>query len=147
MLVNVGAVFSLLVLVHFVVDWLFQSHDEAMKKSHDWRVRSRHCTIYALGFVPFMLIANLVGDTHFSLLEALLSLLILYVSHMVEDTYYPVFLWVKYVRKPPEFKTYSDDKTAFLVWFSKPLGKIIGIVVDQLIHILFLLPIAIFATV
>lgn len=140
-LAKMGGVFALLVFCHFVVDWLFQSHDEAMKKSHDAWVRAIHCIVYTTGFIPLMILLRL------NLVEFIASLTILFVSHFFEDTYYPVFLWVKYVRRPPEFRSplYPTDREAFLAWFSTPLGKIIGIVVDQLVHIGFLLPIAYFA--
>lgn len=146
-LAQMGGVFALLVFCHFVVDWLFQSHDEAMKKSVDSFVRARHCLIYTFGFVPLLWALKL------NLIELSASVVILFVSHFFEDTYYPVMLWVKHVRRPPEFRDMTiehfprtlTDKEAFIKWFSTPLGKIIGIVVDQLIHITFLLPIAYFA--
>jgi len=150
-LAQMGGIFALLVFWHFVVDWLFQSHNEAMKKSHDAGARAFHCAVYTLGFVMVM---PFFGSS-FSTEEAILSIIILFFSHFIEDTYYPVFLWTKHVRKPPEFGkiVFNQDLTegrqltdreAFIEWFGTPLGKIIGIVVDQLVHIAFLLPIAYF---
>jgi hypothetical protein len=138
---KLGGIFALLVFWHFVADWLFQSHDEAMQKSNNAKIRARHCMVYSVGFVPLLIMLQL------TLFELFLALITLFVSHFFEDTYYPVFLWVKYVRRPPEFSLTSvhSDKEAFLLWFATPLGKIIGIVVDQLVHIAFLLPIAYFA--
>ena len=61
-------------------------------------------------------------------------------------------LWAKYIRRAPEFKRVGgpgdlfgpdpkDDKEAFILFTSTPLGKILAIVVDQTSHLLCLLPI------
>lgn len=139
-LIDTGALFSLLVFWHFVADWLFQSHDEAMKKSKDARIRMFHCLVYTLFFVP------IVGFTINDPVIAWSCLGALFLSHFIEDTYYPVLLWAKHVRKPPEFDGVRSDEEAFIKWASQPLGKIIAIVVDQLVHIGFLLPIAWYTT-
>lgn len=150
MIAAFGGIFALLVFVHFVSDWLLQSHDEAMRKTSDALVRAEHCFIYSLSFVPFM------NWFELTISEALISFALLFFSHFVEDTYYPVMLWAKYVRRPPDFKmiVFNDemtngkqlsDRDAFIRWASEPLGKIIAIVVDQLVHIAFLFPIAYFA--
>jgi hypothetical protein len=149
-LVDIGGVFALLVFVHFVVDWLFQSHDEAMKKAKDSWVRARHCLVYTFGFIPIICVLSL------TIAEAMGCLTLLFFSHLIEDTYYPVLLWAKYLRKPPEFEKFVydidlmdmrklNDEEAFIEWASTPLGKIIAVVVDQLVHIAFLLPIAYYA--
>lgn len=71
---HVGGWLALLVTLHFTVDWVFQSHDEAMRKPREWLVRARHCMVYA--------------------------------------------------------------------FVSEPLGKILLVAIDQIVHILFLLPVA-----
>lgn len=136
---SLGGVFAILVLVHFIVDWLLQSHSEAMAKSKNSLIRAKHCFIYTINFVPVMYFLDL------SALQIVVSILLLFISHFFEDTYYPVMLWAKYVRKPPEFATGESDETAFIKWASTPLGKILAIVADQLVHLVFLLPIAHFA--
>jgi len=136
-----GGIFALLVFWHFVVDWLFQSHDEAMRKSTDPYVRAIHCAIYTGGFAP------VIGYLGLSFWESMLCGVVLFVSHFIEDTYIPVLLWVKHVRRPPEFSNGElSDKEAFVRWASTPLGKVIAIVVDQLVHVAFLMPMAYFAT-
>lgn len=141
-----GGFFALLVFLHFFADWLFQSHDEAMKKSHDAQVRMIHCFIYTIFFVPVM------GVLGLTLTQAMFCSGLLFWSHFFEDTYVPVMLWVKHVRNPPEFRELADDGTrlytdeqAFRKWIASPLGMIIMIVVDQLVHITFLFPIAYYA--
>ena len=150
----IGGFLGVLTLIHFVVDWIFQSHAEAMVKHNNPRVRAKHCLIYTAGFVPFMLLLN------FNMLEFVAGLNILFWSHFVEDTYIPVFLWAKYIRKPPEMEMprketamdkdgststrvlIPDPHAGFIQFVSTPLGKILMIVIDQIIHLLFLLPIA-----
>lgn len=141
-----GGVFALLVFWHFFADWLFQSHDEAMKKSHDLQTRTNHCLIYTFFFIPVM------GVLGLSMYEAMFCSALLFFSHLFEDTYIPVMLWVKYVRNPPQFTFKNDDGSrvytdveAFKAFVSTPLGMIIMIVVDQLVHIAFLFPIAYYA--
>ena len=46
---------AILTFIHFVVDWIFQSHAEAMVKHNNPKVRAKHCAIYTAGFVPLLL--------------------------------------------------------------------------------------------
>jgi hypothetical protein len=148
LLAKAGGIFSLLVFFHFAVDWLFQSHDEAMAKSSNWRVRWRHCEIYTFPFIPVMWLLKL------TYIEMAIGILVLFFSHFFEDTYYPVLLWVKHIRKPPHFNPKSHfnpvghhmpdfnskeaDVERFKAFVSTPLGIILVIAVDQIIHISFL---------
>src|SRR6185369_10515174 len=143
-----GGLLSILVFIHFFVDWIFQSHAEAMVKHNNPKIRAKHCLIYTAGFLPFMWLFN------FGWLEWLLAVNILFWSHFVEDTYVPVYLWAKYVRKPPEMTrpitvAYTDGYTrvlppsphaGFLEFINTPMGKILMIAIDQIIHIAFLIP-------
>lgn len=145
-----GGLLSILCFIHFFVDWIFQSHSEAMVKHNNPKIRAKHCLIYTVGFVPFMALF------HLSLVEWLVALNILFWSHFCEDTYIPVYLWAKYIRKPPEMSrpitvTYTDgytkvlppnSHTGFVEFIATPMGKILMIAIDQIIHIAFLLPIA-----
>lgn len=149
-----GGLFSIFTFVHFFVDWLMQTHAEAMSKHNNWKIRARHCLIYMTGFIPLLYILG------FSFWQYVIALNILFWSHFVEDTYLPVFLWAKYIRRPPEmieswkemytrvdgsvaFKVHPPDaKRGFMEFVQTPLGKIIMIAVDQIIHLAFLLPIA-----
>lgn len=90
-----GGLFAILALVHFVVDWVFQSHSEAMVKHNNPKVRAKHCAIYTLGFLPLFYLFG------FEWWEWLIGANVLFWSHFVEDTYVPVFLWAKYIRRPP----------------------------------------------
>lgn len=145
-----GGILAVLVFIHFFVDWIFQSHSEAMVKHNNPKIRAKHCLIYTLGFVPLFLFC------HFSLFEWLFALNLLFWSHFAEDTYVPVYLWAKYIRRPPEMTEPRkqkgvdgyvtilppDPKAGFVEFIQTPMGKILMIAIDQIIHICFLLPIA-----
>ncbi len=129
---TVGGLFALLGFNHFVVDWVFQTHHEAMRKSTDWRWRARHCFIYMIGFLPILLLMGL------ELWELGLAQAILFTSHFIEDTYIPVYLWAKYIRRIPGIRL--DGIMAFKSEFGHPLGLMLFVAVDQIIHLLFLFP-------
>jgi len=147
-----GGLFAVFAFVHFFVDWIFQSHSEAMAKHNNAKIRAKHCLIYTVGFIPLLIVL------HFSFLKLGLATIILFVSHFVEDTYYPVYLWAKYIRKPPEMvepwketcirengdkyiKLHPPDaKKGFIEFIQTTLGKILMIAIDQIIHLLFLIP-------
>ena len=145
-----GGIFAILVFIHFFVDWIFQSHSEAMVKHNNPKIRAKHCLIYTFGFVPLFLFC------HFSLFDWLVALNLLFWSHFCEDTYVPVYLWAKYIRRPPEMTEPRkqvgvdgyvsvlppDPKAGFVDFIQTAMGKILMIAIDQIIHILFLLPIA-----
>src|SRR5271163_1367015 len=99
MLINIallGGIFAILSFIHFFVDWIFQSHAEAMVKHNNPKIRAKHCAIYTAGFVPLFLLCD------FSWLEWFVALNILFWSHFYLDTYHGVYLWAKYIRRPPE---------------------------------------------
>lgn len=145
-----GGLFAVLAFIHFFVDWIFQSHSEAMVKHNNPKVRAKHCLIYTLGFVPLFL---LVG---FNWIEWVVALNVLFWSHFCEDTYLPVYYWAKWIRRPPEMTQPRkrtevdgyvtilppDPKAGFVEFVQTPLGKILMIAIDQIIHLAFLFPIA-----
>lgn len=147
-----GGLFAFMAFIHFFVDWIFQSHSEAMiKHNHPW-IRAKHCAIYTIGFVPLMCFLN------YSFWEWFAAINILFWSHFYLDTYHGVFLWAKYIRRPPEMtepwkETYTradgeiairvhppDAKHGFGEWVQTTMGKILMIAIDQIIHLAFLFP-------
>jgi hypothetical protein len=147
-----GGLFAIMAFIHFFVDWIFQSHSEAMiKHNHPW-IRAKHCLIYTVGFIPLMCFLK------YSFWEWLIALNVLFWSHFAEDTYLPVFLWAKYIRRPSEMtepwkETYTrvdgsaafrvhppDPKRGFGEFVQTPIGKILMIAIDQIIHLTFLFP-------
>lgn len=150
-IVKIGGILALLVFIHFFIDWVFQSHDEAMVKHKDSQVRAKHCLIYTIPFVFFMYYMG------FSWCKIVIGTIVLFLSHFVEDTYIPVYLWAKYIRKPPQMKN-EKPNIGFSKWiggiptpvkngipYDPSLAKILMIAIDQIIHIAFLLPIAFMA--
>ena len=134
-----GGLFSVLAFIHFFVDWIFQSHAEAMVKHNNPKIRAKHCLIYTLGFVPVLFFCWHVGALLAWQFAA--SLLILFISHFGEDTYLPIFYWAKYIRRPPEMAPPADPKVGFGAFVQTALGKILMIAIDQIIHLAFLFPI------
>lgn len=144
----------ILVLWHFICDWLFQTHVEAMTKSHNRLVRYWHCFKYAFPFWPLL---RFMGMHE---LYVAWSMTILFVSHYVIDSYVPVMLWAKWLRHAPEFNAIKwtpgqwedkkiearkvSDKEAFKAMASTPLGLILIITMDQFFHLCFLVPVAYF---
>lgn len=146
----IGGLFAVLGFIHFFVDWIFQSHAEAMVKHNNPKIRAKHCLIYTIGFVPLFCFCG------FSVLEWMIATNILFWSHFTEDTYVPVYLWAKYIRRPPEMTEPRkqvgvdgyvsilppDPKAGFVDFIQTAMGKILMIAIDQIIHLAFLFPIA-----
>lgn len=199
MLGQLGGVFALLVFWHFVADWVFQSHKEAMAKTKSYPVLMWHCIKYATMFVPAFLWLGWRWDSMYMAV----AWSTLYLSHYVIDSYVPVMLWAKHLRKAPQFAdvvlgmpgvlgsvtltkeqheqllansqmfvtgsvqllpgtmggvwagphevklqpwpdrvTYPSDADAFAALAATPLGVVLMVTIDQLMHVAFLLPIA-----
>ena len=165
MFAQAGGLFAVLLFVHFVVDWVFQTHYEAMKKNYDWKARAIHCFVYATGFVPILVLLDL------SVWELISAWSFLWWSHFVEDTYIPVVWWMRHVRRIPQIRqaagkdcqicdrphvikhrgkghsvSKADDKACIRIAVmnyckENPLGLILMIAIDQIIHSIFLWPV------
>lgn len=130
----VGGILAVLTLIHFIADWIFQSHDEAMAKSTNSKVRAKHCAVYTA-----TICAVCLGGFHLPLLDVAVYATILFSSHFLEDSYLPVYLWAKYIRRAPEFNLPEvSELDRFKAFASTTLGKILLIAIDQIIHILYL---------
>lgn len=148
-----GGLFAILTLNHFTVDFIFQTHWEAMNKHANWRIRTLHCTVYTVGFLPVLWLLH--RWSALTVGEVLASLAILFCSHHVQDTYVSVVWWAKHIRRVPEMQyrigdghlyrnIYTQkelDRAGFLTFIGTPLGKLLMVAIDQIIHLSFLLPI------
>jgi len=114
---NLGSLFSLMVLSHFVCDWLPQPESWAMVKHKNWAIRFMHSAVYAA--LMTIVFAALI-DMH--VLLAWIIFNVLWFAHFVEDTYWFPMWWLTNVRK--------TTKPPF-----EGLNLILLIVVDQLVHI------------
>ena len=130
-----GGLFALLTFVHFFADWGFQTEYEAFNKTRNHKVRAGHCLVYSLFFMPVLF---LLGA---SPLVMLVSFSILFLSHFFIDTYIPVFLWAKYLRKINLKSKVFSEKQMFLEVFEDPLCLVLFISIDQICHLAFLWPI------
>jgi hypothetical protein len=127
-LTTIVTLFVVLVFLHFIADWVFQTHFEAVNKTKNAYIRFIHCVIYAtLVTVPLTFIVPL------SLTGGILAYVTLLVSHFIIDTYIPVYLWAKYLRRIPNL-----TKENFASHFKHPVHVILFIMIDQLAHISFL---------
>ncbi len=143
-LAKVGGVFALLTLCHFVADWVFQSHDEAMAKSRNALVRARHCLVYTV--LCEVAIGAMVPLTW---PVGVFIAIVLWLSHFLEDSYMPVYMWARYIRKPPEMTNKVSEEVPgielarFIRFVETTLGKILLIAIDQIVHLMFLIPVAV----
>lgn len=151
LLAQVGGLLFLLTFVHFVVDWGLQTDSEASNKALKWKVRARHCTVYTVG------VTLCLWATHPPWSTLFWSACTLWVSHFLIDTYLPVYLWVKYLRKPAELTRggyamlrdspgtlilAQDELHRFKAFANTPLGILLVVAVDQAWHTCFLIPVA-----
>jgi hypothetical protein len=68
-------IFIWLVFVHFIVDWVFQTHFQTMNKTKNMKALATHSLIYAFGFaIPFFM---------FNISFAWLA--VLFLSHAIID--------------------------------------------------------------
>ncbi len=109
--------FEMLVITHFIGDWMFQTENEAMQKSSGKffnQALITHCLVYTLSFIPVFYLMNLNW----------FWLLLIFWSHMFLDRRWPVKWWIKNIMRT------SDGTIEKLFW--------LVIVVDQIMHILVL---------
>jgi len=129
---------ALLVFGHFLCDWLPQSHGEAMRKATHWPTRLGHCALYT--FLMLIFTRFIWGPQRFFWLLAIFMGVILFVSHFFIDTYLPTYWWMRYIRRPP--LVVAKGMEGFKEYAQTPLGLLLIVVVDQLWHILALVPVA-----
>ena len=148
LLAQCAGIFVVLAQVHFIADWIFQSHYEAAEKASNLRARAWHCVKYIAVFAPLLLTLGLPTK------EYVFALAWLLVAHFAVDSGVPVFLWVKRVRRPREFRDrlivdFKNKETRFrteeecmTVFTNTPSGAVLVTIVDQIIHLMCLWPVA-----
>lgn len=128
-----GSILFILTVFHFIFDWLFQTDDLASAKLTNRMARLEHSLIYALQMTVICIIfyAILFYKGYFPI-ELRTSVLI------------TTFLWLSVTH-------YSLDDKKFCVWWLKhvkkmndpeshPLFTMFTIVLDQIFHIVCLMP-------
>ena len=130
---------------HFPIDWLFQTEADAIAKSTDKKVRSRHCLHYALAMDAVAVVGQYVfyGVWNHGWHPIAFGVWV-YVSHSLEDTYLPVLWWAQRIRKIPEMQRPPPGglQAAVQETLKRPINLILFIVVDQIFHLLTLWPAA-----
>ena len=117
------SVFNWLLIAHLVGDWLLQTEYEATNKARGRfcnRALVKHCVVYTLSFVPFFLLLDINMNW----------LGLIFVSHMFIDRRWPVERYIRSVKL-------TSERTIEEV-------PILMLVVDQIFHILILVPIVVF---
>lgn len=110
--------FEVLVIAHFVADWLFQNKRQAYSKLHCWKIRLEHCLIY--GFITawlysFMLINDWSNTPSLRFIPLFLYLTII---HFIFDTPQVKLWWCKNIKRednPPEWLLIGIDQIFHLV--------------------------------
>lgn len=136
---SIGGVFAILIVVHLLADQLGQTETMARRRADEpiWMLIV-HSATYSAIFIPF-LILTFHGSVHL----IMSSVLALMMSHGAIDTYAPIWLWARFVRRPGEMR--EDPIKGFAVWCLKPHGVLLTFTIDQLMHACFLIPVAFMA--
>ncbi|KPJ54821.1 hypothetical protein AMJ47_03150 [Parcubacteria bacterium DG_72] len=113
-------IFEIFIIVHLIMDFIFQRQWEAAKKNKDWRALAFHCFIYTIGFVPVFWFLRI----------SFWWLLLLFLSHFVIDNQ-KIVQWLL-----EKLKGYKQNKTNQSLWTLLYIG------VDQTLHLIILLIIA-----
>jgi hypothetical protein len=139
--ISAGGLLAIFTLVHFMADWFPQSHRESYEKYTRKLIRLRHSVIYAIHFLPLILWLDMVDWT------GLVSLVILVGSHYVIDSYWPIYMWMYYIRRPPEMSVGESSLNAgfsvrwrsFMAHIETPAGRAAHVIFDQTLHVSVLL--------
>jgi hypothetical protein len=95
--------FEILVLGHFITDWLFQTKRQAYGKLTDWVIRLEHCAIYSL-LMSWIFWLFIKWDMTF-LQDILLGFYFLF-THFIFDTPKVKLWWCRVIKRednPPEW--------------------------------------------
>lgn len=125
--------FDLLVIVHFISDWIFQTQEQASNKSKDLNVLLEHSSVYTIFFIPVLFFCQP--------LSLIWALPLLFLSHAFLDNRKFEF-WILRVFKgiyvTPDFIPFYKDKYGDPQIFDKSLFWILLITIDQVLHIIVL---------
>jgi hypothetical protein len=130
-----GGIFAILAFVHLFADLMTQTDFIARRKTEEssWMLIV-HSATYAATYIPILFLL-------FDQTSMVVSVtLVLFMSHGAIDTYAPIWLWARFIRRPPEMKI--DPSAGFVLWRSKPHSIVLIFFVDHFMHTMFLIPIA-----
>ncbi|MCX6748501.1 MAG: DUF3307 domain-containing protein [Candidatus Pacearchaeota archaeon] len=116
-------IFIILVLNHFVSDWILQPTYWGFTKMKSSKTRFYHSIQYAIFFIPAFYFLNI----------NFLWLLYLFATHFIIDSYVIINWWDKNIRNAINKKRIPKNEPP----------RFVSITEDQIIHILLLISIAI----
>ena len=114
--------FEIFIIIHLIMDFIFQRQWEATRKNKEWLALAFHCFVYAIGFVPVFWFLKI----------SFWWLILLFVSHFLIDNQ-------KFVRwLLEEFKGFKQTEINQSLWTMLFIG------VDQTLHFIILIIITAF---
>lgn len=127
--IEVGSLFSIMTLFHFIWDWLPQSEFTAVNKHKNAWIRHVHCSWYSL--LMMVTFGFFVRDLN--VVQLLILFTFLYITHFAEDTYWLPLMWLKHVRKATNGMGWCNTPNEVIRHTS--VVTILMITVDQVIHL------------
>jgi hypothetical protein len=131
---HAGGIFAILVLIHFMADFLFQSYKVIDAKYKKFRELSLHSLIYASQFLPILYFLSLTW------VEIIVSFLWLMCSHFAIDSMWLTNHWLKHVYRPPDLVA---TPRGIFGWTTSHKNSIRILIVDHIQHAFALWPIVI----
>lgn len=122
-----------LVVLHFIGDWLLQTNYWALNKTSNFKIRLLHCTVWA---TPFLILFFFLGLPIGLSIGMFIWLL---VSHERIDTYKPLMWYRANISGDEGAKSVETFKKEF----ETPRGFVVNVTLDQIFHLLTLIPCAI----
>lgn len=131
-LAEFGGIMFALMIVHAIGDWIFQWQWMAENKVKKWEVRFWHCAIYSTCFIPIAVLLNM------SSIEFRIMFWYIFITHFLIDSYKPLY-WFRKLGRDKRADTWETFKEAF----NTPDGFYLLVTLDQIFHLLSLIPVGI----
>lgn len=128
-----GGILVMLMIPHFVGDWMFQSYNMAMRKVAEPAVRAKHVLIYTACFAVFFGMTGAGWGV-----RTVCALAWIGITHFIIDSYKPLYWWRRHVHRMPDLNTFEE----FKAMFGTPAGFVVNVTLDQIFHLLTLAPVA-----
>lgn len=126
----------MLIMWHLIVDFLCQTEKTALAKSKNIFSLLDHSWKYAA------LVAVLANITNCNSVQVVLMFFVLFISHIIIDSYYPSLFWFKYVRQMEilQGKKIKDCGEILSKNIKEnPITAVLFIIVDQIFHLIVLM--------
>jgi hypothetical protein len=131
---DAGGIFAILMLIHFMADFVFQSYKVIDAKYKKFRELSIHSLIYAVQFLPIMFFLGLTW------IEIIAGFIWLVGTHFAIDSMWFTNHWLKHVYRPPDLVA---TPRGIVGWATSYKNSIRILIVDHIQHAFALWPIVI----